>query len=97
MEKTKEVAWATKEAVEASEQKFYALGVQDTEVLLAKELVEICRDYCKEVWTEALNLVGVPADLEWRKAKNIYPPDIREGLAALTSPKADVALVSNRP
>ena len=53
---------------------------------MANELADVCRDYCKEVWLEALNLAGVLADSEWREARNIYyPSDIREFLADLPS------------
>ena len=55
-------------------QKFYDLGVQETEARLIDELVEVCRDYCLEVWTEALNLARVPVALEWRRAENVYYP-----------------------
>jgi len=54
---------------------------------LAEELAEVYRDYCQEVWAEALNLVGAPVDSKWRKAENIYyPPNIREFPAALPPP-----------
>ena len=47
--------------------------MQETEV----RLVEVCRDYCQEVWAEVFNLAGVLAAWKWRKAENIYyPPDI---------------------
>ena len=61
-----------KEAAEASKQASYKRGVQETEIQLEDELVEVCRDYCKEVWVEALNQVGIPATSEWRLAENIY-------------------------
>ena len=40
---------------------------------MAKELAEVCREY-QEVWTEALNLAGIPVASEWRRAENIYYP-----------------------
>lgn len=65
-----------------------------TEVCPAKELAEVFRDYCQEVWIEALNLVRVPATLEWRKFKNIYyPPNICKTPAALIGTRANAALV----
>ena len=82
------------EVVEASKQASYELWVQETEVRLADELAEVCRDYCKEVWLEALNFVGVPATSEWREARNVYyPPDIREILVDLP-PSPTLALLS---
>ena len=74
LEKANEAAWAAKAVAHASEQKFYDLGVQQTEAYLTEELAEVCRDYCQEVWTKALNLVGVPAALEQKRAENIYYP-----------------------
>ena len=53
-----------KEVTEASKLESYELRVQETEVRLADKLAKVCRDYCKEVWMEALNLAGVPATLE---------------------------------
>ena len=68
-----------KEAAEVSKQASYELGMQETKVRLANELAEVCRDYSKEVWLEALNLAGVPATPKWREASNVYYPlDIRE-------------------
>ena len=72
-----------KEVAKTSEHASYDLGVQEIEVYLVEELVEVCRDYYKEVWTEALNLVGVHIAFEWRKAENIYYlMDIHEVLVA---------------
>ena len=55
LQKSKEVAWVAKEVSEVTETAFYERGVQETEIRLADELAEVCRDYCKEVWAEALN------------------------------------------
>ena len=49
LEKAKEAARAAKEVAEGSKQKSYILGVQETEVRLAEELAEVCRDYYQEV------------------------------------------------
>ena len=75
-----------KEAVEALKQVSYDLGLQETEVCLADELAEVCKDYFQEVWIEALNLARVPVASQQRKAENIfYPLDIREVPTALLS------------
>ena len=74
LEKAKATARMAEEAVEVSKQASYELGVQETKVRLADELVEVYRDYCKEVWLEALNLAGVLATLKWREARNVYYP-----------------------
>ena len=90
LEKAKEAARATKAIVEASKQRSYNLGVQETKGRMTKELAGVYREYCQEVWTEALNLAGVPAASKLRKAKNIYyPQDLHKAPAALLSPRAD--------
>ena len=66
LQKAKEAAQAEKEAAKAAKQASYLLGIEEIETRLAEELVEVCRDYCKVSWEEALNLVGVPANSEWR-------------------------------
>ena len=47
LQKAKEVAQADKEAAEASKQVSYLLSIEETEIRLAEELVEVCRDYYK--------------------------------------------------
>ena len=44
-----------KEVSEAAEATSYERGVQKTEIRLMDKLAEVCRDYYKEVWAEALN------------------------------------------
>ena len=47
----------------------------------------VCRDYCKETLTEALNLARVHVASKWRQVGSVsYPPDIREVLVAFPSP-----------
>ena len=51
----------------------------ETKQRLAEEVAKVCRDYCTVTWNEALNIAGVSADFELRKAKNVYFPEhIRE-------------------
>lgn len=89
-----ELKKAQEAAKVAKERESFELGVQETEIRLMEELAEVCRDYCQEVWTKALNLAGVPTTLEWRKAENVYfPQDIHETLAALP-PSATLAPTS---
>ena len=79
LEKAKAAARTAEEATGALRLTSYEQRVQEIEVRLADELAEVCRDYCKEVWLEALNLAGVLAASEWREARNIYYLlDIRE-------------------
>ena len=76
------------EAAEALKQASYDRGVQETKIWLA----EVCRDYCKEVWAEALNRAEVPTTSKRRNAENIfYPEDIRE-VPIVLPPPATLAL-----
>ena len=87
-----------KEAAKALEQASYDRGVQETELWLAEELVEVCRDYCKEVWAEAFNCAGVRAAFEWRNAENIFSlEDIREVPTVLPLPLAFALPSSEQP
>lgn len=89
LKKEKEAAQATKEVAEALAQTAYNRGVDETEIRLVDELAKVCRDYYKEVWIEALNLVGVLATSEWRKEENnFYPQDIRVVPSTLPPPSA---------
>ena len=64
LQKTKEASQLVKEAVEAKKQASYLLGIEETQVRLAEELVEVCRDYCDVTWAETLNTTRVPTDSE---------------------------------
>ena len=46
LQKAKKAAQLAKEAVEAKKQASYALGVEETQAKLIKELAEVCKDYC---------------------------------------------------
>ena len=62
-------------------------GAKPNETLKAKVL-EVCRNYCLQVWNEALNHARVKASSTLRRAKSVYyPPTIRA--PASTSSKAD--------
>ena len=77
------------EAAKASRQKFYNLGVEETEIQLAEELTKVCRDYCKKTWMEALNLAGVLVASKWRQARSVYYHlDIHKAPTAHPSPSA---------
>ena len=78
-----------KEVAVAAETASYERRVQETEIRLADELAEVYKDYCKEVWVEALNWAGVFTTSEWKSVENIfYPEDIREIPAMLRPPTA---------
>ena len=77
LQKAKEETQLAKEAIEAKKRAAYQLGVEETQVRLAGELSEVCRDYCSVTWDKALNVAGVPADSAWRLPENVfYLPEI---------------------
>ena len=53
--------------------------MQEIEARLIEELAGVCREYCLEVRTEALNVGGASTNLKWRKVENaFYLEDHRE-------------------
>ena len=62
LQKAKKETQLAKEATEAEKRAAFQLGVEKTQVRLAKELLEVCTDYCSIIWGKALNVAGVPAD-----------------------------------
>ena len=89
--KAKDAARVARETSKAVETASYECWVLKTEARLAKEVTEVCRDYCVETWVEVLNRAGVPTDSELRRAENIFLlEDIREVPATLPPPVADL-------
>ena len=81
LQKAKEETQLAKEATKAEKRAAYQLGVEETQVRLAEELLEVCRDYCNVTWDKALSVVGIPTDSAWRLPENVfYPPEIRKVL-----------------
>ena len=84
LQKTKEATEVAKVAAKAAKEAAYERGMEDAEKRLAKEVAEVCRDYCFETWVEALNHAGVPVDSKLRKAESVFFPEvIREAPANL--------------
>ena len=50
LDKAKAAARTAEKVAKALRQASYNLGVEETETRLAEELVEVCKDYCKETW-----------------------------------------------
>ena len=72
--------------------------MEETHARLIEELAEVCRDYCMVSQSEALNLVGVPADSKWRQLGNVYyHPEIREILVTLPSSSTTTLESSEQP
>ena len=87
LQKAKEEAQLAKEAVEAEKKASYQLGVEETQVRLAEELSEVCRDYCDMTWDKALTVARVPTDFVWRLPEKVYyHPEIRKVSTASSPP-----------
>ena len=87
LQKVKDATRVAREATEAAEIASYECGVLDMEMRLAEEVTRVCRDYCTEVWAEALNRAGVPATSKLRSAENsFFLEDIQEVPATLPLP-----------
>ena len=97
MQKAKEEAQLAREAAEAEKKASYQLGVKETQVRLAEELSEVCRDYCDMTWDKALIAAGVPADSILRLPKKAYyHPKIRK-IPTTSSPPAFAPESSKQP
>ena len=67
------------------------MGVAETKEALRVEVSKVCRNYCLQVWNEALNQAEVEAFSALRRAESVYyPPATRTPGSA--SSKADTAL-----
>ena len=98
LQRAKEATQAEKDVAEASRQASYLISVEETQIRLAEDLAEVCKDYCKVTWEESFNLVGVPIDSEWRQPGSVYyHPKIREVLAAILFPSALAPESSGQP
>ena len=60
------------EAAEAEKKASYQLGVDETKIRLAEELLEVCRDYYDVTWDKALTVAGVLTDSVLRLPGSIY-------------------------
>ena len=71
--------------------------MEETEIRLAKELSEVCHDYCDVTWDKALTIAGVPTDSALRLPRNIYyNPQIRE-IPYTSSPPTPAPESSRQP
>ena len=87
-----------REASEAVKMASYERGMLETETRLAEEVARVCRDYCAETWTKALNWAGVPTDSELRNVESIFfPEDILEVPVTLPPPIANPLLATQAP
>ena len=48
------------------------MGVAETDDALRAEVLKVCRNYCLQVWNEALNQAMVEAFFALRRAESVY-------------------------
>ena len=97
LNRVKEEFQLAKEAAEVEKKVSYQLGVEETEIRLAKELSEVCHDYCNTTWDKALTATRVPADSALKLPGSVYyHPQIRE-IPSASSPPAPGPEPSGQP
>nr|XP_023926607.1 stress response protein NST1-like [Quercus suber] len=69
------------------EQEGYDIGVAETEDKFRTEVPAVCRVYCAQTWTEALNRAGVDPSSELRRPKNVYFPPAILALSPSSQPQ----------
>ena len=60
------------EAATATETLAYERGVQETKRRLTAEVTAVCREYCAETYSQALDRAGIPADSNLRRTDQVY-------------------------
>ena len=54
-------------------------GVLETETRLTGEVTAVYREYCAEMYSQALDWAGIPTDSDLRRTDQMYyPEDLRE-------------------
>ena len=77
------------EAATAVETSAYKRGVLETEARLTAEVIAVCREYCVEMYNQALDWAGIPTDSNLRRIDQVYyPDDLRENTTAPPYPAA---------
>ena len=82
MQKAKEETQLVKKAAEVEKRAAFQLGVGETQVRLAEELLEVRRDYCSVTWDKALSVASVLTNSVWRLPENVFYPQ-RSGRSLL--------------
>ena len=89
LQKAQEALKVVQDTAKAAEATAYERGVLETEARLIAEVMVVCRDYCAKTYFQALDLAGIPADSNLRRADQVYYlEDIREDPTALPPPAA---------
>ena len=104
LQKAEEALKVTQEAAISAETSTYERGVLETEARLTVEVTAVCKEYCTEMYNQALDRAGIPVDFDLRRVDQVYyPKDLRENtttpppLAALPLPPPEQSLPAQKP
>ena len=77
--RAEEALKVAQEAAIAAETLAYERGVPETETRLTAEVTTVCREYCTETYSQALDRAGILADSDLRRTDQVYyPENLRE-------------------
>ena len=80
----------TEKARDKAEQEGYDIGVAETEKTIRVEVSGVCRNYCLQVWNEALNQAEVEASFALKRVESVYYPSAIRTSSSANS-KADTS------
>ena len=103
LQRVEEALKVAQEAAITAETLANERGVLETETRLTAEMTTVCREYCTETYNQALDRVGIPADLDLRRTNQVYYlEDLRENIttphppAALPLPPPNESLLAQK-
>ena len=72
LKRAEEALKVAQEAAITAETLAYERGVQETETRLTAEVTAVCKEYCAEMYSQALDRAGIPADSNLRRTDQVY-------------------------
>ena len=76
----------------------YERGMQEIETRLTIEVTAVCREYCAETYSQALDRAGIPADSDLMRTDQVYYlEDLRENLTSPSLPATIPLPLPNDP
>ena len=98
LKKAEKALKVAQEAATATETLAYERRVQETETRLTAEVTAVCREYCAETYSQALDWAGIPADSNLRRTDQVYyPENLRENPTPPPPPATIPLLPPNEP
>ena len=98
LKRAEEALKVAQEAAITAETLAYERGVQETETRLTAEVTAVCKEYCAEMYSQALDRAGIPADSNLRRTDQVYYlEDLRENPTPPPSPATIPLPLPNDP